>query len=280
MPHSVWLARTIGGATAPRAESNCRTPSSSRRVARCWSASSQRIVHSERESVTSPTVIVSESAGAADGNSGVTLAGGETFVSSTGHRRRSAACRRSPAVATISMVVSAVAIDGDHRRRSSVARTEFRKVDQLERRQLGTRRSRRGATRSRCSADGRRPPSGAIDRQRRGRRRSGTATGNSRSTAAIAARSACGSATTRNSRVNASTHSRKLCLRDVDQREDRRRDRALLLEQPVHRRLDVVGVFAQLGQADHPAAALERVKAAADRAQRLAVAGVAGRAAE
>ncbi len=63
-------------------------------------------------------------------------------------------------------------------------------------------------------------------------------------------------------------------LRETDQVEDRRRHRALLVEQPVVDALDVPRELAQLLQADHPARALERVEPAAHGAQRLAVARV------
>ena len=63
-------------------------------------------------------------------------------------------------------------------------------------------------------------------------------------------------------------------LRDADHLDDRGRDRTLLVEEPVVEALDVPRELAQLLQADHPPRALERVEAAAHRAQRLAVARV------
>ena len=63
-------------------------------------------------------------------------------------------------------------------------------------------------------------------------------------------------------------------LRDPDHVEDRRRHRALLVEQPVVDALDVPRELAQLLQADHPSRALERVESATHGAQRLAVARV------
>ena len=67
----------------------------------------------------------------------------------------------------------------------------------------------------------------------------------------------------------------EIALGHLDHPLDRARHRALFLEQPVVDLLDVVGDFAEVHQADHAPAALQRVEAAADRAQRLAIAVVA-----
>ena len=56
--------------------------------------------------------------------------------------------------------------------------------------------------------------------------------------------------------------------------QHRGRDVALFLEQTIVDLLDVVGELAQLVQADHPAAALDRVELPARRPQRLAIAEV------
>ena len=64
-------------------------------------------------------------------------------------------------------------------------------------------------------------------------------------------------------------------LGDIQELEHRRRNVAILFEQPVVDFLDVVGELAELVQAHHPAAALDRVELPARRAQCLAVAGIA-----
>ena len=60
MPHSVWPARIISAEGTVRG-SNCSTESSFSSVARCWRASSQRILHSDVETRTLPIVISSGS---------------------------------------------------------------------------------------------------------------------------------------------------------------------------------------------------------------------------
>ena len=64
-------------------------------------------------------------------------------------------------------------------------------------------------------------------------------------------------------------------MRGVDHRNHACGHRQLLLEQQVVDLFDLGGDLADLGQAHHPAGLLERVEAAASRAQRFAVAGVA-----
>ena len=63
-------------------------------------------------------------------------------------------------------------------------------------------------------------------------------------------------------------------LGDVEEMQHRGRDVALFLEQTVVNLLDVVRELAQLVQADHPAAALDRMELPPRRAQRLAIAEV------
>jgi hypothetical protein len=64
-------------------------------------------------------------------------------------------------------------------------------------------------------------------------------------------------------------------LGDIEELEHRGRDVVLVLEKAIVDILDVVGEFSERVEADHAAAALDRMKLPARRAQRLAVAGVA-----
>src|SRR5450755_4666009 len=73
MPQSVWLARTID-CDGMAAGSNCNVSSSASSVARCCCASSQRMRYSAVDSVTSPTVVSSDSACGACGGTGSTTA--------------------------------------------------------------------------------------------------------------------------------------------------------------------------------------------------------------
>jgi hypothetical protein len=60
---------------------------------------------------------------------------------------------------------------------------------------------------------------------------------------------------------------RKVAMREVDQREEVGRRRALLLEPAVHHLLDAPRALADARQADHASAALQGVEAPADGAQ-------------
>src|SRR6185437_533575 len=66
-------------------------------------------------------------------------------------------------------------------------------------------------------------------------------------------------------------------LRDPDQLEDRRSDAPVVFEYAVQHPLDAPRLLAKLGQADHAAAALQRVELAPHAHQRVAVGAIVGK---
>ena len=86
------------------------------------------------------------------------------------------------------------------------------------------------------------------------------APGHSSSTARIADSSGNASVAKRPVSRSSRTHWRNDRFRHADQREHRRRHAPVLFEQPVVDALDAPRELAELGEADHPAAALQRVE--------------------
>ena len=270
MPHSVWLARTIA-ADGPWCESNCNTSSSCVSVATCCAASSTRMRNSTVESVTSPTT--TSSAGATPPLSSGGIA--SSVISSIGHR-----CRSSREATTASS-----GTDGSGRRQGA-------DLGQLEERHR-ERRRRGGRGRFRGNRIRTRPPK--VPRRRspaRGpaaaeepraipaspMREAGVPSVPAMATSRLRPRRSPRAARRRRhyaaGRRELADPRAEAPLRLGDHREHGGRDDAFLLEQAVVDLLDLERDLAQVGEADHPAAALERVELSAHGTQRLAIAVV------
>ena len=257
MPHSVWLARTIvRRRDALRVE--CIASNSPSSVARCWSASSTRIRKSDVDTVTSPIgdLVRFRPAPAAGAVFGWPARRRARLREQPPPARRGGAAtgslrRRNARRARRTASNGEITCGEDPRSTTQLGRASSSTSSEAPAR-LRRVRPRRAAApagsgcRRPCgvSADAR--PAAAPPRPPRSRR---------------AAPSRIAAARAR-SRAIPSTQARKLRGPRRDHRQHRRRDRAVLLEQPVEDLLDVEGELAQIGEPDHPAAALQRVEAA------------------